>query len=164
MLVRDNIVRWLRSRLESRLFKFKVRLLSFLSCVTFAKLLNLSVPWLISDACHRFRMGSICLTAPLTKVKSPLAPGSVQIVSLGSQEVSYRTASREALREDGAGLTPEGFGFPQSGSVYPSSQSIYPEAVELVPRPCGQQLGEIRLCGAPLPSLSSEPPAYMTVP
>ena len=102
--------------------------------------------------------------------KSKISPettprtSSVQIVSLGSQEVSYRTASREALREDGAGLIPEGFGFPRSGSVYPSSQSIYPEAVELVPRPCDQQLGEIRLSGAPLPSLSSEPPAYITVP
>lgn len=113
-------------------------------------------------------MGPICLSAPLTKVKSPLkphlAPGSVQILSLGSKKVTYRTASRETLNEDGAGLALEGFGFPQSGSVSPGSQSVYPEAVGLAPRPRGQQLGEIRLHGAPLPSLSFEPPAYITDP
>ena len=84
--------------------------------MTFAKLFNLSVPWVFSDACRRLRMGPICLSAPLTKVKSPLkphlTPGSVQILSLGSKKLSYRTASREALNEDGAGLAPQGFGFP----------------------------------------------------
>lgn len=89
-------------------------------------------------------MGSKCLIALLTKGKAHLkrrpTPGSFQILSLGSKNVSYRTASREALSEDGAGFTPGGFGFHQNGSVFHGSQSTYPEAGGLVPGPCGQQV------------------------
>ena len=89
-------------------------------------------------------MGSKCLIALLTKGKAHLKPhpppGSFQILSLGSKNVSYRATSREALSEDGAGFAPGGFGFHQNGSVFPGSQSIYLEAGVLVPGPCGQQV------------------------
>lgn len=170
MLVQDNTAGWLRSRLESRQPKFKSWLLSFISCVTFAKLLILSVPRMISDACHALRMGSKCLIALLTKGKAHLkprpTPGSFQILSLGSKNVSYRTASREALSEDGAGFTPGGFGFHQNGSVFHGSQSTYPEAGGWSPGPVASrfQVGEIRVHGGPLPSLSFAQPAYITGP